>query len=90
MNNKYFLLTAVLSAFILSGCISIKINESTSLEGTTWKADTLLAEKINVMPGNEITLNLDEDNNKINGFGGCNTYFGNYIKDGDKIKIELL
>lgn len=35
-----------------------------------------------------ITLNFDQQNNKLSGNSGCNQYFGNYNLDNDNLKAD--
>jgi heat shock protein HslJ len=44
--------------------------------------------KIPAQNTKEITLEFDKKNGKIRGLGGCNEYFGSYIKDSDKLNFS--
>lgn len=83
----FFYLVAFMAS-IACGCSGIKWVDSVSLESSKWQLDSLSGSKITVPSGSEITLVFDKDNSKINGFGGCNTYFGSYIVDDDKLNIS--
>jgi heat shock protein HslJ len=78
------------SFFVTAACTSIKIPLVQNLENRKWVLDSLNGSKVSITSGKEITLQFDSENGKINGYGGCNNYFGNYIKDSGKLNISGL
>lgn len=88
--SKIFSLVTVIIFSISLGCTSVelKIKTSHDLEETMWALDTLNGSKIPVQDTKEVTLQFDKKNGKIRGLGGCNEYFGDYIKDSDKLNFS--
>jgi heat shock protein HslJ len=90
MKSTIFCLITVIIFSISLGCTSVelKIKTSHDLEETTWALDTLNGSTVPLQDTKEITLQFDKKNGKIRGVGGCNEYFGNYIKDSDKLNFS--
>lgn len=61
------------------------------LFNTYWKLTELDGEPVVTMPGQrEMKLTLHVEENKVNGFGGCNSFFGTYTEDVGTIKFGPL
>ena len=75
--SKYF--TVLLFIALISGCSSSKKDvTSTGPEGITWKLETLNGSTVIPDLKDKITLSLNALTGKIDGFGGCNTFYGDY------------
>lgn len=82
MNYKsLFIVFSILFSSLSLGCI---YNNSTDLEGTSWKLEEYLCSEGNLtkaIPNVTATLIFDEE--RATGTSGCNSFFGNY-SIGDK------
>jgi len=59
-----------------------------SILGAKWTLSTVKGGKISMPEGTEMPwVMLTEDGKKLEGFGGCNSLFGEYGIEGDRIKI---
>ncbi|MBN2471326.1 MAG: META domain-containing protein [Anaerolineae bacterium] len=58
-----------------------------SLAGTTWQLDML--DDAAVIAGSAITLTFD-DEGRVSGSGGCNTYSGSYVVDGEALMLSQI
>lgn len=85
---KSLLLLLCLALFSV-GCNSSK--KMAKLDGVKWELKTLNDKEIKLTDSNsEIYIQFNEAEKKVNGRGGCNRFFGNYEKDGDKLKFSPL
>jgi len=57
-----------------------------SLIGTIWKAITIDGRP--VIEGSEVLLGISDE--RVGGFGGCNSYFGPYTVDGNAVSVGPL
>ncbi|MEM0519616.1 MULTISPECIES: META domain-containing protein [Aequorivita] len=98
---KFQFLAIVLASFSLFSCgttqnnAMINTTESTSentITETHWVLETLGGEKIDAFKyGNPIGFKLNDKENRINGFSGCNSFFGNYsLEAGNRISFSSL
>jgi len=61
------------------------------LFNTYWKLTEIDGEPVVTMPGQrEMKLTLHVEENKVNGFGGCNSFFGTFTHDVGTIKFGPL
>ena len=61
------------------------------LFNTYWKLTEIDGEPVVTAPGQrEMKLTLHIEENKVNGFGGCNSFFGTYTHDVGSIKFGPL
>ena len=82
MKNKIFAFIVSLTIVCIYSCSGSKIT-NTDIETSQWILDTLNGNKVILIRG--ITLVFDKEKSKISGFGGCNSYFGNYVNNGEKL-----
>ena len=81
---------ALLSMLLLAvNACTVATVETGMLEDTKWILDSFgdegnLREVIN---GSQITATFESDEGQVRGSAGCNTYFGDYEINGDKIYI---
>ncbi len=62
-----------------------------SIQGTKWTLSSVKGGKVTMPEGVEAPwVMLTDEGNKLEGFGGCNSLFGEYAVDGDRIKISNL
>lgn len=99
---KLQLFTIALAAFSLYSCGPTQNNtimenqDVTSNNGITesfWKLETLEGKTISALQGSdkEIGFTLNEKENRITGYAGCNNFFGTYnLEDGDRISFSAL
>ena len=69
------------------------VNGPTTAEllNTYWKLVEMDGEPVVTKPGQrEMKLTLHDEENKVNGFGGCNSFFGTYTHDASKLKFGPL
>ncbi len=65
--------------------------ETAELLNTYWKLVEMDGEPVVTKPGQrEMKLTLHVEENKVNGFGGCNSFFGTYTHDESKLKFGPL
>ncbi len=90
MKAKFFILiiAGLFTVSLACSSIDFKIKSSHDLEETTWGLDSLNGAKLTLALGKEITLEFDKKNGKIRGQSGCNKYFGDYIKDQNKLNFS--
>ncbi len=61
------------------------------LEGTTWVPTHIMGAPVQQPPGpRRLFLRLNPQQERLKGFGGCNTFFGAYTLDQGKIDISRL
>jgi heat shock protein HslJ len=88
-NNIIPVVAAMFFVLILIGCSGSKEKVTIlPLIGTEWKLETLNGKGVSLNSGNYITLNFAATSDKISGAGVCNTYFGEFTKNGDAIKFS--
>lgn len=99
---KLQLFTIALAAFSLYSCGPTKTSNtlenpntttSTNITGSYWKLETLEGKTISTLQENkrEIGFTLNESENRISGFAGCNGFFGTYkIEEGNRISFSSL
>ena len=80
--------------FALQACCTTGENvgpSSAALEETYWRLTELSGEKV-VTPegGREAHLRLLPEEKQVQGFGGCNGFFGGYELEGDRLSFEPL
>lgn len=81
------LLPLVFLAVILIAAVA---RSEKGLDGTSWQLESLVVdgEMVPAIEGLSVTLTFDDGT--VNGFGGCNNYFGNYTEDGQSLTIGEL
>lgn len=75
--------------FLLSACAiknKPKFQDNANLAPSSWLLISLDNEDVN---DTTITLNFDEEN-RINGYSGCNSFFASYSQNNDSLKIEKI
>jgi len=86
MKNKWFALI-LFAALILAACAA---PGSASLAGTSWVLHNLDGNLVGVpVDGQSVTLEFTSAT-EMGGFGGCNSYSGNYQADADSISFSNL
>jgi heat shock protein HslJ len=85
MKAKTYLVILVLVT-ILSACGGSSSSDAVSIEGTKW--ELIYYRKSTVAEGIVITAAFEDG--QITGSAGCNSYFGSYEIDGNKISIDQL
>jgi heat shock protein HslJ len=72
-------LSVLIISVLFSGCSSGDgVDNSKALLENTWVLKSMGGSPVNILPGKDITLEFDKSLRRVSGFGGCNTYFGNY------------
>ena len=89
--KKYFLVLTV-SILLFSACKSSQkaMNSNTTLEGT-WQLNYITGPRIafdGLYPDKKPTIIFNINENKVSGNTSCNQYFGNLVKDGNKINFK--
>ncbi len=87
---KKLLITAVLSISIVIGLAACGTSGPDSmLEDTEWFLSSYgeQGDLISVIDGTEITATFDSAEDRVSGSSGCNTYFGGYEIENDKLSI---
>jgi heat shock protein HslJ len=76
-------------ALFLNGCNSSKKTEVAyeDLKNTRWVLKELKSSVVTDTKG-DIYIIFSINENKFNGFGGCNKFFGNYEYDGKTLKLS--
>jgi heat shock protein HslJ len=68
-----------------------RVDSSTELTNTYWKLTELNSKAATVFPGQrEPHFILSAAENKVNGFGGCNRFFGSYRAEGDSLRFSQM
>ena len=70
-----------------------KSNDLQSIENTKWIITTLEGQDISdgANTGQKIYFTLNSEDNRVNGFSGCNTFMGTYkLEDGNRISFSQL
>ena len=93
----------VLIALLVMGCQTTKKNNmdgtddrlgnSTAITQVTWELTQLEGAAVNQSDtdGKKIHFTLNSADGKVNGFAGCNTFFGDYtLEDGNRIRFSKL
>ena len=86
INGYNWIMLAILTGLVMGACSDIGISGSDPLEGTSW--ELVAYRKSKPIPGRSITATFE--GGQISGSAGCNTYFGAYQVDGEKITISDL
>jgi len=69
----------------------VNIPSTAELLNTYWKLIEIAGEPVVTKQGQrEMKLTLHVEENKVNGFGGCNSFFGTYIHDTGSLKFGPL
>lgn len=77
----------LMSVFTMISCSSSNItNTNAPLENTRWILKSLNGSKI-TQGTKEVYIEFKSAENRVNGNGGCNNYFGSYTKNGSSLKI---
>jgi heat shock protein HslJ len=89
--KKYFLVLTV-SILLFTACKSSQkaMNSTTTLEGT-WQLNYITGPRIafdGLYPDKKPTIIFNINENKVSGNNSCNQYFGNLVKDGNKINFK--
>lgn len=99
---KLQIFTIALAAFSLYSCGTTQTNNTMDTTNTTtdnsitesfWKLETLEGKTISDLKetDKEIGFTLNENENRITGFAGCNGFFGTYkLEDGNRISFSAL
>lgn len=99
---KLHLLTFIMAALVLTSCSSTKntpdmdtMDTAFTLipPGTFWKLQTLQGKDYSNYKSNgkDIGFTFQNGENKINGFAGCNNFFGAYeVKLGNRIRFDAV
>lgn len=84
---KSFLLLLCIALLGVDGCNSSK--SMAKLNDVKWVLVTLNGEKVKLSdPNNEMFIQFDEAEKRVNGRAACNRFFGNYEMDGTKLKFS--
>lgn len=87
-----FVFSALITMFfvlIISGCSgSTDSVSNTKIDGVEWKLESLNGKPVTLKSGKYITLTLNRANGNLNGFGGCNLYYGRYFTEGKSMKLS--
>jgi len=94
MRSKLILISLfVIIATTLSFCSCSKVAEDTiTIEDTTWVLESY-GEQGNlqtVLEGTEITATFESAEGQVKGSAGCNSYFGDYQVDKNKLSIPMM
>lgn len=74
-----------------AGCSSVKdLDGSKALTANSWALKTMKGSPVTPPTAKDLTLLFDKSGSKISGFGGCNSFFGNYTVDKDAMTISGL
>ena len=74
---------------LLAGCASTNQGPGpTSLLLTHWEADDIGGQP--VLSGDPPTLRFTDDKGQVNGYAGCNRFFGTATIDGDRLSFSPL
>lgn len=100
---KIQIFTIALAAFSLYSCgptqnkntiDSPDLTSNNALTETYWQLETLEGKSVKSMSqddGKEIGFTLNETENRITGFSGCNSFFGTYkLEEGNRIRFSAL
>lgn len=69
-----------------AGCRS---TENAELGGVKWVLVSQDGEQVKLtMPDNEIFMEFNNTEKRVNGRAGCNRFFGNYEQEGSKLKFS--
>jgi len=88
---KKLLIAAVLSISIVIGLAACSTSGSGfMLEDTKWFLSSYgeQGNLISIIDGTEITATFDSAEGRVSGSSGCNTYFGEYEVEDDKLSIS--
>lgn len=84
---KKLLFFFCLVAFALVSCKSSKT--IVPLTGVKWVALTIDGKKLQLKETtNEVSIQFNEAEKRVNGLAGCNRFFGGYEVDGNKLKFS--
>ena len=83
------MMTMALIATLLTGCASSSEGPGpTSLLLTHWEADDIGGQP--VLSGDPPTLRFTDDQGQVNGYAGCNQFFGSAEINGDRLSFGPL
>jgi len=82
MRKIYFIFTFALLCF--NACTQFGIGDTDALADTEWQLAFI--RKTTPIAGTNISISFE--NGEIRGTSGCNTYFGSYEIEGEKIKFN--
>ena len=89
--KKYFLvLTISILLFVACKSSQTTMNTTDALDGT-WQLNYITGPRIafdGLYPDKKPTIIFNINENKVSGNTSCNQYFGNLVKDGNKINFK--
>jgi heat shock protein HslJ len=74
----------------LAGCSSVKDTPGSKSPEGTWILKSMKGNPVALSSMKDVTLVFAAAESKISGFGGCNSYFGNYTTDNGALNISGL
>ncbi|MBP6812025.1 MAG: META domain-containing protein [Saprospiraceae bacterium] len=90
-NNKTY------SNACMAECSGIKtyakgscLQDASKLEGVVWRLSTFAISPEPLQVPDDVTITAEFKAGKVNGKGGCNQYGGDYMLDGNSLKISAL
>jgi len=84
---KSFLILLFITLGGIGSCDSAK--EAAKLKGVKWVLETLNGEKVKLTEtGNEMFIQFDMAEKRVNGRAACNRFFGNFELDHTKLKFS--
>ena len=84
---KSFLILLCVTLLGVGGCKSSK--EAPKLNDVKWVLETLNGKKVQLTDANEeMFIQFDETQKRVNGRAACNRFFGNYEMDGSSLKFS--
>lgn len=89
--KNFFLIAVTIACITYVSCSSSGQTNSvsnSSFDNTRWVLRVLNGMKVYTPEGgNEAFMNFVKDKSSIRGNGGCNNFFGTYVKEGKTLKI---
>jgi heat shock protein HslJ len=83
-----FALSAIaFAALMAAGCAAPGRAAGAALDGTTWRAETIMGRPVIATAASTITFEAD---GRVHGQGGCNRYFGAATIDGERLSLGPL
>src|ERR687898_612065 len=80
-----FALSAIaFAALMAAGCAAPGRAAGAALDGTTWRAETIMGRPVIATAASTITFEAD---GRVHGQGGCNRYFGAATIDGERMSL---
>ena len=92
MKLKLILVCAVVTLSLCLFACSKVVEDTVTLEDTTWVLESY-GEQGNlqaVLEGTEITATFESAEGQVKGSAGCNSYFGDYQIDKNKLSIPMM